>query len=278
MYIKDERLLLSKKPERNLRNWDSQCFVDQDNRFFQAAGGNFVKIVVFGPFNGGKSTFVRKLCASGSVHIDKQGTTVALDHGMKTHFGIPVSLFGTPGLERFEVLRKILSRGADGAIMILDSVNPGSFEEAKSLFEQVFKYLPEGTPILLCANKQDVEGAVNPERLMGLLDIKESEVISIVGISALQGENLDRALGIMVLSVLSRYKKRLATVHEHGLKGLPKIAEQWNVEEDEARQFLQWLSWRQLILADWEEELFMLPRPVREVLDILEYAKALPKS
>ncbi|MFX0114626.1 MAG: ADP-ribosylation factor-like protein, partial [Candidatus Hodarchaeota archaeon] len=224
------------------------------------------------------STFVRKLCASGSVHIDKQGTTVALDHGMKTHFGIPVSLFGTPGLERFEVLRKILSRGADGAIMILDSANPGSFEESRNLFAQVFKYLPEGTPILICANKQDVKGAVKPENILELIEVKESDVISVVGISALNGENLDRALGIMVLAVLNRYRHRLSTVHEYGLKGLPEISKKWGVKEDETRQFLQWLSWRQLILADWEEELFMLPRPVREVLEILDYAKTLTQS
>ncbi|MHA2232729.1 MAG: GTP-binding protein [Candidatus Hodarchaeales archaeon] len=237
-----------------------------------------MKIVVFGPFNGGKSTFVRKLCASGSVHIDKQGTTVALDHGMKTHFGIPVSLFGTPGLERFEVLRKILSRGADGAIMILDSVNQGSFEESKKLFAQVFKYLPEDTPILVCANKQDIDDAEKPERILELVDIDESDIVSVIGISALKGVNLDRALGIMVLSVLSRYKHRLLTVQEYGLKGLPVISRQWDVKEEEGRQFLQWLSWRQLILADWEEELFMLPRPVREILDILDYAKTVTKS
>ncbi len=237
-----------------------------------------MKIVVLGPFNSGKSTFVRKLCAGGSVHIDKQGTTVALDHGMKTHFGIPVSLFGTPGLERFEVLRRILSRGADGAILLLDSANPGSYDETTNLFEQLRKYLPEDTPIVVCANKQDVDGAEDPKQILEHVKIKESEIVSIIGMSALTGDNLDRALGTMVLSVLNRYKHRLTTVHEFGLKGLPTIAEKWDVSEEDARQFLQWLSWRQLILADWEEELFMLPRPVREILDILEYAKELIAS
>ena len=236
-----------------------------------------MKLVVLGPFNSGKSTFIRKVCAGGTLHIDKQGTTVALDHGLKTHFGIPVSLFGTPGLERFEVLRKILSRGADGAILILDSANPASNEEARNLFEQIRKYLPEDTPILVCANKQDVENAEKPENLLEQVGIEESKTISVVGISALHNINLDQACGTIVLSVLNRYRQRLSKIHEFGLKGVPTLAEKWNVSENDARQFLQWLSWRQLILADWEEELFMLPRPVREVLDILKYAKDLEK-
>jgi GTPase SAR1 family protein len=40
--------------------------------------GSLRKIVVTGPYNAGKSTFVRSLCGD-AVSIDSQGTTVVMD-------------------------------------------------------------------------------------------------------------------------------------------------------------------------------------------------------
>ncbi|MHA2074484.1 MAG: GTPase [Candidatus Hodarchaeales archaeon] len=85
-----------------------------------------MKIVLLGPYNSGKSTTVQKICDKSAISIDYGGTTVALDHCKTQIYGVEIFLFGTPGLKRFEVIRKILSKGADGILFIVDSVNVGS--------------------------------------------------------------------------------------------------------------------------------------------------------
>ncbi len=83
-----------------------------------------LKIVVFGSFNAGKSSFIQALDPK-SRHIEAASnegpTTVAFDFGRLTVRDRAVYLFGTPGQERFEFVRQVLSRGMDGAIIMVDA-------------------------------------------------------------------------------------------------------------------------------------------------------------
>lgn len=87
-----------------------------------------LKIVVFGSFNAGKSSFIQALDPPRSRHIEASSeegppTTVAFDFGRLTVRDKAVFLFGTPGgQERFEFVRQIISRGGmDGAIIVVDA-------------------------------------------------------------------------------------------------------------------------------------------------------------
>src|SRR5512136_3436530 len=86
--------------------------------------GQKIKIVVFGAYNAGKSSFIRALDPF-SRHIEAENadgsTTVAMDFGRVRIGELSIFLFGTPGQERFEFARKVLSRGMDGAIIIVDA-------------------------------------------------------------------------------------------------------------------------------------------------------------
>ncbi len=230
--------------------------------------------MVLGPYNSGKSTFIRRLSHGSSISIDKSGTTVALDHGVTAVFGVNIFLFGTPGLERFEVLRRILSRGADAALMIIDSVNPASFEEAKEIYNHFREQMPD-IPCLLLANKQDIEMSSSPEKVMEGMELSEKEVIGIIGTSTVTGEGLDKAVKLIFLSVFNRHKNILTVVKEHGQEegGLKSLAIRLKEPEQKVRSMLQWLAWRQLVIADWEDNRFVLPKKVREILEILEFAQ-----
>ena len=82
------------------------------------------KIVVFGSYNAGKSTFIHSLDpASRHVEVQTEGgtTTVALDFGRVNLGDRQIFLFGTPGQERFEFARQLVSRGMHAALMVVDS-------------------------------------------------------------------------------------------------------------------------------------------------------------
>jgi uncharacterized protein len=85
------------------------------------------KIVIFGAFGVGKTTLIRTLDPdSHHVEADCAGgtTTVALDFGRVQMNGCHIHIFGTPGQERFEFAREIISKGMDGAILLLDATCP----------------------------------------------------------------------------------------------------------------------------------------------------------
>ncbi|MFX0050858.1 MAG: GTP-binding protein [Candidatus Hermodarchaeota archaeon] len=228
-----------------------------------------MKIVLLGPYNSGKSTVVHNICGGSAISIDYGGTTVALDHCRTQIYGVEVFLFGTPGLQRFEIIRKILSKGADGILFVVDSVNIASFEEAEKLLREVYEILP-GVPIVLCANKQDIKGAKTPQKVADAVLGKNKETISVIGTSAKTGDNIERALGLIVLNAIKQYFNILLAVKKSDGE-LKNIAQY--IEEDEEKVFsqLQFATWRRLIIADWDKNRFSLPKGVFNITDILEF-------
>ena len=228
-----------------------------------------LKIVLLGPYNSGKSTTVQKICKGSAISIDYGGTTVALDHCRTKIYGVEIFLFGTPGLQRFEVIRKILSKGADGILFVVDSVNVASFEEAEKLLKEVYDILP-GVPIVLCANKQDIKGAKSTQEVADAVLGKDKGNISVIGTSAKTGEKLEHALGLIVLNAIKQYYDILIAVKKSDGE-LAQIAKNMNESEEVVFSQLQFASWRRLIIADWDTQQFTLTKGVRQITDILEF-------
>ena len=127
-----------------------------------------VKIVVTGPFNSGKTEFIRSVSEidvvsterkiSTSAERVKETTTVAMDFGRITvDDDLVLYLFGTPGQKRFDFMWEILSEGMLGFIVMVDSTRPETFREARSILETFRAYAP--TPYVVTANKQDCADA-----------------------------------------------------------------------------------------------------------------------
>ena len=230
-----------------------------------------MKILVYGPYNSGKSTTVQKICKDSAISIDYGGTTVALDHCKTNIYGVEIFLFGTPGLQRFEVIRKILSKGADGILFVVDSVNVASFEEAEKMLKEVYDILP-GVPIVLCANKQDIIGAKKPQEIADIVLGKNKKTISVIGTSAKTGLKIEHVLGLIVLNAIKLYWDILIAVKKSNGE-LPEIAKNMQLPEEEVHSQLQFASWRRLVKADWDNLKFRLPKGVSNILDILEFGQ-----
>lgn len=135
-----------------------------------------VKMVVTGPFNSGKTEFIRSVSEIDVVSTErkitketektiKQATTVAMDFGRITvDEDLVLYLFGTPGQKRFDFMWEILSEGMLGFIVMVDSTRPETFREARSILETFRAYAP--TPYVVAANKQDLSDAWEPQDML----------------------------------------------------------------------------------------------------------------
>jgi uncharacterized protein len=169
-----------------------------------------VKMVITGPFNAGKTEFIRSVSEIDVVSTErkitseaeriKQSTTVAMDFGRITvDEDLVLYLFGTPGQKRFDFMWEILSEGMLGFIVMLDSTRPETFREARSILETFRAYAP--TPYVVAANKQDKEDAwdLDDMRIALRLDPK----VKLLSCVATNKENVKHVLLELLFSILA---------------------------------------------------------------------------
>ena len=114
-------------------------WLDVPDPFDERSGAMPVKLVVCGGYGSGKTTFVGAISeivpitteapmTEVSLEVDvgavatKVATTVALDFGrISLDSGLVLYLFGTPGQARFRFAWDDVTRGAIGAVILVDS-------------------------------------------------------------------------------------------------------------------------------------------------------------
>lgn len=112
---------------------------------------NETKIVVMGAYNSGKTTTLEQICHN-KAKVEYNGTTTGLDYGNTLISGEKVHFFGTPGQERFRFMRRVLSEGLDGAILVVDNSN-GITSTDQEILERLDQHQ---VPYVVFANKQDL--------------------------------------------------------------------------------------------------------------------------
>jgi len=147
-----------------------------------------VKLVITGPVNAGKTTMVQNLSDSQIAATDvtatdqvsqlKAMTTVGLDFGiLKVDDRLEMHLFGTPGQARFNFMWNILSRGAIGAIFLVDSTSDESLKEMRKMFDYFHEHVD--LPVVVGATKQDLPGARSIDELAALLGLDDITILPV---------------------------------------------------------------------------------------------------
>jgi signal recognition particle receptor subunit beta len=93
---------------------------------------------------------------------------------------------------------EILSEGMLGFVIMVDSVRPETFREARRILNVFRTYA--GTPYVVAANKQDVEDAWSPEDLRIALKIQPE--IQVLGCVAKDKESVKHVLLELLYSIL----------------------------------------------------------------------------
>jgi uncharacterized protein len=169
-----------------------------------------VKIVITGPFNAGKTEFIRSVSEIDVVSTErkissdeervKESTTVAMDFGRITvDDDLVLYLFGTPGQKRFDFMWEILSEGMLGFIVMVDSTRPETFREARRILETFKAYAP--TPYVVAANKQDSKDAWDLEDMRLVLRLDPS--VKLLPCVATDKEKVKQVLLELLYSIMS---------------------------------------------------------------------------
>jgi signal recognition particle receptor subunit beta len=168
-----------------------------------------VKMVVTGPFNAGKTEFIRAISEIDVVSTErkisdvtsrvKRETTVAMDFGrISIDEDLVLYLFGTPGQKRFDFMWEILSEGMLGFVVLVDSVRPETFREARRILDIFRGYA--STPYVVAANKQDMDDAWSPEDLR--IALKISPKIKLLPCVAMDRESVKNVLLELLYTIL----------------------------------------------------------------------------
>jgi small GTP-binding protein len=169
-----------------------------------------VKMVVTGPFNAGKTEFIRSVSEIDVVSTErkisaisekvKETTTVAMDFGRITvDEDLVLYLFGTPGQKRFDFMWEILSEGMLGFVVMIDSTRPETFREARSILETFRAYAP--TPYVVTANKQDLEDAWDIDDMR--IALRLSPEVKMLPCMAIDKESVKNTLLELLYSILA---------------------------------------------------------------------------
>lgn len=121
-----------------------------------------VKVVVTGPFNAGKTTFIKAVSEIDVLSTERQvsesseegggETTVAMDFGRITvSDDVVLYLFGTPGQARFSFMWETLSEGMLGFVLLVDALAPDTIVDAREMI--AFFTEMSDVPFVVAANK-----------------------------------------------------------------------------------------------------------------------------
>jgi len=133
------------------------------------------KIIVTGPACAGKSTFVTNASDLG-FSVDRRGpdgepTTVAMDFGWLKWKGFDITLYGTPGQERFDPVVPMLLTHAMGAVLLIDATRPETLERALHHIHLIER---QHLPMVIAANKSDLPGAASEHEIRKRLGINNT--------------------------------------------------------------------------------------------------------
>jgi len=161
--------------------------------------------------------------------------------------GFDCYLFGTPGLLRFSIMRRIVSTGSDGLIFIFDAAAPDKDDSAIVILNSIRKILPPNIPTVFLANKQDIDGARPPDVIRSQNYLHKDN--KIFPTSTQTGLNIKESITYLVNHIYEEYSSLLKTLrgYENDIEGL---AQELKKDKIQMRDLLNNLEIKRFVEVD----------------------------
>ncbi|MFW9949616.1 MAG: GTP-binding protein [Candidatus Thorarchaeota archaeon] len=188
--------------------YKTEGYYDSDSQFYQIgleSGGIYrFKFIIIGDHEVGKTSILRRF-VEGRFLTDYR-TTIGLN--VLTHnfefFGNEISLFlwDIGAQKYFKRYRRVYYKGAQAAFIVFNITNKDSFYNVVEWFNELNEFCENKLSIVIVGNKQDLEEQRQVEyeeavTLAEMLSEQHNRKISYIETSALTGENIEEAFGIV---------------------------------------------------------------------------------
>ena len=142
-----------------------------------------VKVVITGPFNAGKTTFIKSVSEITVLSTEREisptagegggETTVAMDFGRITvSDDVVLYLFGTPGQARFSFMWETLSEGMLGFVLLVDADANKTYDDAREMIR--FFTERSDVPFVVAANNATADDIQELQALRSHLELPDS--------------------------------------------------------------------------------------------------------
>ncbi|MFX0008126.1 MAG: GTP-binding protein [Candidatus Hermodarchaeota archaeon] len=196
--------------EVSIPNFDykTEGYYGSNNQVYQIgleSGGVYrFKFIVIGDHEVGKTSILRRF-VEGRFLADYR-TTIGLNvlsHNFE-FFGNEISLFlwDIGAQEYFKRYRKAYYKGTQAAFIVFDLTNKDSFYNIMNWYNELNEFIEHEISVVIVGNKRDLKQEREVEReeaetIAEMLSEKYNKKISYIETSALSGENIEEAFGIV---------------------------------------------------------------------------------
>jgi len=177
-------------------------------------GSSSVQLVMLGLDSSGKTTLLHRLKYDQYTNATPTiGFNCENIKGItpKTH-DVTFKIWDLGGQDKKRPLWRSYTRSSEGIIFVVDSVDKERLEEAKLELIQLLKSPDNPSlPLLVIANKQDLQGSLDLpeiEKLLGLHELPPSQLWSTRGACAITGEGLEESIDAMYDLVIKKKKAK----------------------------------------------------------------------
>ena len=169
------------------------------------------KVVMIGAGGSGKTALVnrfltQKFSEEYIVTIGSQFAvkTVAVDASNGRSVVVKLLVWDLAGQQRFDFIRGSYYRGSKGALLVYDTTRKSTWIELPKWIKETEDALGERIPIILLANKVDLDDHRIISREMGEQFVEENGLNGYLETSALTGQNVEEAFYLLAKNTLQQ--------------------------------------------------------------------------
>ena len=182
------------------------------------------KIVFLGLDETGKSSLLFQLKMGSGTAISSP--TIGFFLECIEYKGYKFFIWDVGGQDKMRVLWKHYFPSVDAFCFIVDSNNRDNIEDsAKEMKEIIEDEATKNKPILIIANKQDLDTSLPPDEVSEIMDVKQikEREYKVIGTSSKTGEGIPEVLDWLFLVLAKKKKQNVQKLENENIKKIKKI-------------------------------------------------------